>query len=168
MTRILSLALAGSLLLPAAALAQNQTDDTLSPEEAAVIFRRAIEEISDRHREEYTLPTLWAKTLEALLVSSANRISDNRPGARKDNLEVFIERLRRLESIAKRHDGVTDAFAVKAGKEVRVLVDAEQVDDDNAYDLSKKIARSLEAELAYPGQIKVCVVRQTRAVKFAV
>jgi ribonuclease Y len=113
-------------------------------------------------------PDVEAKTLEALLVSASNRISDNRPGARKDNLEVFIERLRRLESIARRHDGVTDAFAVKAGKEVRVLVDAAEVGDDAAYDLSKKIARTLETELAYPGQIKVCVVRQTRAVKFAV
>jgi len=107
-------------------------------------------------------------TLEALVLNTANRLSDNRPGARKDNLAVFIERLRRLESIAGRFDGVRKAFAVKAGKELRVIVDIERVQDEHAYKLSKEIARAVERELSYPGQVKVSVVRETRAVRFAV
>ena len=107
-------------------------------------------------------------TIEALLLHTANRLSDNRPGARKENLAVFIERLRRLEAIAGKFDGVRKAYAVKAGKELRVIVDIERVRDEQAYGLSKEIARSIERELSYPGQIKICVVRETRAVRFAV
>ena len=108
------------------------------------------------------------KSLEALLVAAANRLSDNRPGARKENLAVFIERLRRLESIATRFAGVQKAYAVKAGKEIRVIVDATQTTDRQIYELSKQIARALEKELNYPGQIKVNVVRTTRSVRYAV
>jgi ribonuclease Y len=113
-------------------------------------------------------PEVEAKSLEALLLATANRISDHRPGARKDNLEIFIERLRRLEVLSASFAGVAQAFAVKAGKEVRVIVDAKTTTDEDAYALSKQIARKLERELAYPGQIKVSVVRETRAVQFAV
>ena len=109
-----------------------------------------------------------ATTLESLLLNTANRLSDSRPGARKENLAVFIERLRRLESIAAGFPGVERAYAVKAGKELRVIVDAKQTQDDNAYKLSRDIARAVERELSYPGRIKVSVVRQTRAVRFAV
>ncbi len=107
-------------------------------------------------------------TLEALVLHTANRLSDNRPGARKENLVVFIERLRRLEAIAVQFQGVQRAYAVKAGKELRVIVDVEQTRDETAYDLSKQIARAVERELSYPGQIKISVVRETRAVRFAV
>jgi len=113
-------------------------------------------------------PDVEPRSLEALLLNAAGRISDNRPGARKENLAVFIERLRRLEKIATGFDGVKRAFAVKAGKEIRVIVDAHSTSDKNAVGLSKQIARTLERELAYPGQIKVSVVRETRAVRFAV
>ena len=106
--------------------------------------------------------------LESLLLHTANRLSESRPGARKENLAVFIERLRRLEAIARDFPGVERAYAVKAGKELRVIVDARQTKDDTAYRLSKEIARALERELSYPGQIKVSVVRETRAVRFAV
>jgi len=109
-----------------------------------------------------------SKNVEALLVSTANRLSENRPGARKENLAVFIERLRRLEGIATSFAGVKSAFAVKAGKEIRVIVDSAQTSDDHAYALSKRIARAVEQELNYPGQIKVTVVRETRSVRFAV
>lgn len=109
-----------------------------------------------------------ARTVEALLLQAANRMSENRPGARKENLSIFIERLKRLESIAKGFDGVAKVYAVKAGKEIRVIVDAEQVKDADAYALSKEIAKALERDLSYPGQIKVSVVRETRAVRFAV
>ena len=109
-----------------------------------------------------------ATTVEALLLNTANRLSDSRPGARKENLAVFIERLRRLESIATQFPGVRKAYAVKAGKELRVLIDAGQTKDENAYTLSREIARAVEREVSYPGQIKVSVVRETRAVRFAV
>jgi ribonuclease Y len=109
-----------------------------------------------------------AKSIEALLVATANRISDHRPGARKENLEVFIERLRRLELLAASYPGVTQAFAVKAGKELRVILDAKDTTDEQAYALSKEVARRIERELQFPGQIKVSVVRETRAVQFAV
>ena len=108
------------------------------------------------------------KTVEALLLQVANRISNNRPGARKENLEVFIERLRRLEEIAASFPGVTQAFAVKAGKELRVIVDTRSVSDREAYVLSRKIARAVEKDVSFQGKIKVNVVRETRAVQFAV
>ena len=108
------------------------------------------------------------KSLEAILVQTARRISEARPGARKDNLAVFLERLRRLEELARRFEGVDRAFAVKAGKELRVLVDTESVTDDRAYVLSKEIARAIERDLDYPGPIRVSVVRETRAVQYAV
>lgn len=113
-------------------------------------------------------PDVAAKSVEAILLQTANRISDNRPGACRDNLEIFIERLRRIEAIAKEYDGVTDAFAVKAGKEIRVIVNSRTADDERAYSLSKLIARKLEQELAFPGQIKVNVIRETRSMKYAI
>ena len=109
-----------------------------------------------------------ANTLEAMLLQTADRVSTQRPGARKENLEVFIERLKRLEEIACSYPGVGHAFAVKAGKELRVIVDAAEISDPDAYALSKKIARALEKEISFQGKIKVTVVRETRAVHFAV
>jgi len=108
------------------------------------------------------------RSVEALLLSTANRLSENRPGARKENLAVFIERLRRLENIATSFAGVKGAYAVKAGKEIRVLINSEQAGDAHAQTLSKQIARAVEQELNYPGQIKVTVIRETRSVRFAV
>ena len=113
-------------------------------------------------------PDVAPTAVEALIVRIANRISENRPGARKDNLDVFVERLRRIESLACAFTGVTQAFALKAGKELRVLVDTKAVSDDQAYVLSKQIARAIERELDYPGTIRVSVVRETRAVQYAV
>ncbi len=112
-------------------------------------------------------PDAECRSVEAMLVHTANRLSENRPGARKENLAIFIERLKRLESIATGFEGVDRAYAVKAGKEVRVILDAARVGDDAVYQLSKKIARTLEKELNYPGQIKVSVIRETRAVRYA-
>jgi ribonuclease Y len=106
--------------------------------------------------------------VEALILRMANRISENRPGARKDNLDVFIERLRRVEALACAFPGVTQAFALKAGKELRVLVDTKSVSDEQAFVLSKQIARAIENELDYPGTIRVSVVREIRSVQYAV
>jgi len=113
-------------------------------------------------------PDAEPNVVEALILRVANRISENRPGARKDNLDVFVERLRRIESLAAAFPGVTQAFALKAGKELRVLVDTKAVTDDQAYVLSKEIARAIERELEYPGTIRVSVVRETRSVQYAV
>ena len=113
-------------------------------------------------------PDVAPLSVEALILRVANRVSENRPGARKDNLDVFVERLRRIEAIAGRYDGVLQALAVKAGKELRVIVDTARIDDAQAHQLSKDIARALERETSYPGQIRVSVVRETRAVTFAV
>ena len=108
-----------------------------------------------------------AKSLETLLLKTADRVSTARPGARKDNLEVFIERLKRLEKIAISFPGVDQAYAVKAGKELRVVVDARTVNDQQAHSLSRKVARALERDVSFPGKIKISVVRETRAVHFA-
>jgi ribonucrease Y len=113
-------------------------------------------------------PDAEPKAVEALILRIANRISENRPGARKDNLDVFVERLKRIEALATAFPGVTQAFALKAGKELRVLVDTKSVTDEQAYDLSKQIARAIERELEYPGTIRVSVVRETRSVQYAV
>jgi ribonuclease Y len=113
-------------------------------------------------------PDVEAKTVEAMLLECASRMSDNRPGARKENLAVFIERLKRLEAIAGGFEGVRRAYAVKAGKELRVIIDAGQISDQKTHGLCKKIARAVERDLSYPGQIKVSAIRETRAVRFAV
>lgn len=136
----------------------------------------AAAELCEKHRESSEVaeairslhPDVQPTSVGALLLNTANRLSETRPGARKDNLAVFIERLRRLEAIALSFPAVDRAYAVKAGKELRVIIDASKTRDDNAYKLSKDIARAIERELSYPGQIKVAVVRQTRAVRYAV
>ncbi len=112
-------------------------------------------------------PDVDTSSAASMVLRIANRISDNRPGARKDNLEIFIERLTRLEEIAKSFDGVEDAIAVKAGKELRVIVRSDMLADADVLDLSKALARKVERELEFPGQIKISVVRETRAVQFA-
>jgi ribonuclease Y len=112
-------------------------------------------------------PDAECRTVEAMLVHTANRLSESRPGARKENLAIFIERLTRLEQLAIEFEGVDRAYAVKSGKEIRVILDAETVGDDAVYQLSKSIARKFETELNFPGQIKVSVIRETRAVRYA-
>jgi ribonuclease Y len=109
-----------------------------------------------------------AKSMEALLVSAANRIAENRPGARKHNLEIFVERLGQLEQIAESFPGVRKAFAVRAGKELRVLVQADQVSDEGVGFLSRDIAARIEKEVDYPGQVRISVIREIRAVDYAV
>jgi ribonuclease Y len=107
------------------------------------------------------------RTLESMLVQAADAISASRPGARRDLLETYVRRLEKLESIASSFKGVTRSFALQAGREIRILVEAEQVSDEETFWLSKDVARRIESELQYPGQIKVTVIRETRAVDFA-
>jgi ribonuclease Y len=106
-------------------------------------------------------------SLEAMIVQAADAISAARPGARRDILESYVKRLEKLEDIADSFKGVSKSFALQAGREVRILVESERVTDEEAIWLSKDIARRIETELQYPGQIKVTVIRETRAVEYA-
>jgi ribonuclease Y len=107
------------------------------------------------------------QTIEAVIVQSADALSGARPGARGESLEHYVKRLRALEQLAARHDGVEKAYAMQAGREIRVIVAPTAIDDDAAMLLSREIAREIERELEYPGQIKVTVIRESRAVEFA-
>jgi len=107
------------------------------------------------------------QTVEAVIVQTADALSGARPGARGESLEQYVKRLRDLESIATRHTGVDKVYAMQAGREIRVMVQPGAVDDDAAVVLSHEIAREIEKELEYPGQIKVTVIRESRAVEYA-
>ncbi|MFN2442353.1 MAG: ribonuclease Y [Thermoanaerobaculia bacterium] len=107
------------------------------------------------------------QTVEAVLVNAADALSAARPGARREILENYVHRLERLESIADSFDGVNKSFAIQAGRELRIIVNAERLTDEQSIWLSKDVARRIESELQYPGQIKVTVIRETRAVDFA-
>jgi len=106
-------------------------------------------------------------SLESMLVQAADAISAARPGARRDILESYIKRLEQLEGIADSFDGVSKSYALQAGREVRIMVESDRVSDEEAVWLSKDIAKRVEHELQYPGQIKVTVIRETRAVDYA-
>ncbi len=107
------------------------------------------------------------KTMEAVLVAAADAISGARPGARRETGTNYVKRLEKLEGIASSFAGVDKCYAIQAGREVRVMVKPEQVDDAQAMFLAKDIAKKIEAELEYPGQIKVNVIRESRAVEYA-
>jgi ribonuclease Y len=106
-------------------------------------------------------------SLEAMIVQAADAISAARPGARRDILESYVKRLEKLEGIADSFRGVSKSFALQAGREIRIMVESDRVSDEEAVWLSKDIARRIESELEYPGQIKVTVIRETRAVDYA-
>lgn len=107
------------------------------------------------------------KTVEAVLVQSADAISAARPGARRETLESYIKRLENLENLAVSHEGVEKCFAMQAGREIRIMVKPEQVDDAKSALLARDIAKNIEDQLEYPGQIKVTVIRENRAVEYA-
>ncbi|HBY96908.1 MAG: ribonuclease Y [Ardenticatenaceae bacterium] len=117
--------------------------------------------IASHHHEEEQ------QTIEAVIVEIADALSGARPGARRETLEAYIKRIKALEDVAHSFEGVEEAYAIQAGREIRIIVKPDEVDDLAAMQLSKNIARKVEEGLEYPGQIKVTVVRETRAVDYA-
>ena len=107
------------------------------------------------------------RTVEAVLVTAADGLSAARPGARREILETYVRRLEKLEEIAGGFKGVQKSFAVQAGREIRIIVDSDKIRDEEAIWLSKDIAKKVETELTYPGQIKVTVIRETRSIEYA-
>ena len=114
-----------------------------------------------------TTATTTRRRVEAVLVTAADALSAARPGARREVLETYVKRLEKLEEIASSFKGVQKTFAIQAGREVRIIVDSGKIGDEQALWLSKDIARTIEQELTYPGQIKVTVIRETRSVEYA-
>ena len=107
------------------------------------------------------------KTVIAVLVQAADAISAARPGARRENLENYIKRLQKLEEITSDYPGVEKSYAIQAGREVRVMVKPEQVSEDEMVILARELAKRIESELEYPGQIKVHVLRETKVIEYA-
>jgi len=106
-------------------------------------------------------------SIEAVLIQAADSISAARPGARREILETYIKRLEKLEELSKSFPGVTKAYALQAGREVRVIVNANELDDNRTFLICKDIAKKIQGEMEYPGQIKVSVIREVRAIEYA-
>ena len=107
------------------------------------------------------------QTIEAVLVTAADAISAARPGARRETLEAYIRRLEKLEEIANSYEGVDKSFAIQAGREIRIMVKPENVSDEDIHLLARDMTKRIEDELEYPGQIKVSIIRETRAIEYA-
>ncbi|MBC7219825.1 MAG: ribonuclease Y, partial [Hadesarchaea archaeon] len=120
-----------------------------------------VQAIASHHRD------IDFPSVEAVLVQAADTLSAARPGARRELLETYIQRLEKLEQIATSFEGVAKAFALQAGREIRIIVDAQKVSDDRAALIARDIAQKIKEELDYPGQIKVVVIREMRAVEYA-
>jgi ribonuclease Y len=131
------------------------------------LARRYGEDEAVAHAMEAHHNEVEPQTIEAVIVQAADALSGARPGARGESLEQYVKRLRDLEQIATRHPGVEKVYAMQAGREIRIMVAPGAIDDDAATSLSYEIAREIEKELEFPGQIKVTVIRESRAVQYA-
>ena len=108
-----------------------------------------------------------ATSIEAVLVQAADAISASRPGARRETLDAYIKRLEKLEEIANSFEGVEKSFAIQAGREVRLMVKPEKVNDAQMVVMAREVAKRVESEMEYPGQIKVNVIRESRVIDYA-
>src|SRR5580658_1356140 len=133
----------------------------------AEIARRYGESADVVHAIEAHHNEVEVRTVEAVLTQAADAISGGRPGARRESLEMYVKRLERLEQIAGGHEGVEKVFAMQAGREIRVMVKPDRIDDIQAQVIARDIAKQVEEELTYPGQIRITVVRESRATEFA-
>ncbi|GAF88914.1 unnamed protein product, partial [marine sediment metagenome] len=120
-----------------------------------------VQGVAEHHGETDTI-SLWG-----FIISAADAISGARPGARRESLESYLKRLKALEDIADSFSGVEKSFAIQAGREIRILVKPEEIDDLGAMRLARDIVKKVEETLQYPGQIKVTVLRETRAIDYA-
>jgi len=120
-----------------------------------------IQAIASHHRD------IEFPSVEAVLVQAADTLSAARPGARRELLEKYIKRLEKLEEIANSFEGVSKTYALQAGREIRIIVESQKISDDKAILVAKDIAKKIKDELDYPGQIKVTVIREMRAVEYA-
>ena len=107
------------------------------------------------------------ETVEAILVQAADAISASRPGARRETLTAYLKRLENLEEIANSFNGVESSYAIQAGREIRIIINPDSISDDAATKMSRDVAKKIEETMQYPGQIKVTIVRETRAVEYA-
>ncbi|WP_049569528.1 ribonuclease Y [Nonomuraea sp. SBT364] len=133
----------------------------------AEIARRYGEQEDVVHAIEAHHNEVEVRTVEAVLTQAADAISGSRPGARRESLEAYVKRLERLEEIAQSYEGVEKVFAMQAGREIRVMVKPDGVDDIQAQVIARDVAKQVEEELTYPGQIRITVVRESRATEFA-
>ena len=124
------------------------------------VARRVCACIAEHHDDVMSSP-------EAFIVAAADAISAARPGARRDTVENYMKRLRELEEVAGNYDGVERCFAIQAGREVRVMVKPDSIDDVMAAKMARDIVKNIEKNLAYPGQIKVMVIRESRKIEYA-
>jgi ribonuclease Y len=108
-----------------------------------------------------------AESLYAILAAAADAISSSRVGARSETMEIYVKRLEKLEAIANSFEGIEKSYAIQAGREVRVVVVPEKIDDNAAMVMARNISKKIESDLQYPGQIRVTVIRETRAVEYA-
>ena len=129
---------------------------------AATASHPAVVHCIEAHHEE-----VEPSTVESVIVIVADAISGSRPGARRESLEHYLKRLEALEAVANGFPGVEKSFAIQAGREVRIIVKPEEVDDLGAQRMAKEISRRIQESLDYPGQVKVTVIRERRSVEYA-
>ena len=147
--------------------AVDQTQEGTHIELGVEIARRFGEKDEIIHAIEAHHDDITANTIEAVLIKLADAISAGRPGARRDTLEIYIKRLKKIEEVVQSYEGIKQSFAVQAGREVRVIVEAEMFDDLASQKLARDVAKRIEDELDYPGQIRVTVVREFRTTEIA-
>ncbi len=147
--------------------AVDQTQEGTHIQLGVELARRFGEKEEIVHAIEAHHDDVTANTIEAVLVKMADAISASRPGARRDTLEIYIKRLQKIEEIVNSYDGIKQSFAVQAGREVRVIVESEKFDDLASQKLARDVAKRIEDELEFPGQIRVSVVREFRATEIA-